>query len=58
LIGRRIGNDVVQTGYFGDRPAKWVFTDVTADSFTWQGFVLGDDGETWNLQTEFKLRRD
>jgi len=58
LIGRRIGDDVVQTGYFGDRPSKWAFTDVTPNSFTWRGYVLDDDGETWSLQTEFKLRRD
>jgi hypothetical protein len=58
LIGRRIGDDVVQTGYFGDRPVKWVFTDVTENAFTWHGYSLDDDGVTWRLQTEFKLRRD
>lgn len=58
LIGRRIGDDIIQTGYAGDRPLKWIFTDVTADSFTWKGYVLEDDGVTWHLQTEFKLRRD
>lgn len=57
LIGRRVGNDVVQTGYFGDRPAKWTFTDVTPESFTWRGYVLEPDGLTWQLQTEFRLRR-
>ena len=57
LIGRRVGDDVVQTGYFGDRPAKWIFTDVKADSFTWRGYVLEDDGVSWRLQTEFRLRR-
>jgi hypothetical protein len=58
LIGRRVGDDVVQTGYFGDRPAKWIFTDVTPTSFTWHGYSLEADGVTWRLQTEFKLRRD
>lgn len=57
LVGRRAGDDVVQTGYFGDRPAKWIFTDVTPESFTWRGYVLERDGVTWLLQTEFKLRR-
>lgn len=57
LIGRRVGDDVVQTGYFGDRPAKWIFTDVRPDSFTWRGYVLEADGTTWRLQTEFLLRR-
>lgn len=57
LIGRRVGDDVVQTGYFGDRPAKWIFTNVTADAFTWRGYLLDADGITWRLGTEFKLRR-
>jgi hypothetical protein len=57
LIGRRVGDDVVQMGYFGDRPGKWVFTDVTPDAFTWRGYLLEDDGTTWRLETEFKLRR-
>lgn len=57
LVGRRVGDDVVQTGYFADRPAKWIFTDVTPDSFTWRGYVLEHDGVTWHLQTEFILRR-
>lgn len=57
LIGRRVGDDVVQTGYFGDRPGKWVFTQVTPDSFTWYGYVLDRDGVTWERQTEFRLRR-
>jgi hypothetical protein len=58
LIGRRVGDDVVQTGYFGDRPGKWIFTEVTASSFTWRGYLLEADGVTWSLRTEFKLRRD
>lgn len=57
LIGRRVGDDIIQTGYFNDRPAKWIFTDVTATSFTWQGYLLDPDGVTWRLGTEFKLRR-
>lgn len=57
LIGRRVGDDVVQTGYFADRPAKWIFTDVTPGSFSWRGYVLEPDGVTWQLQTEFRLRR-
>lgn len=58
LIGRRIGDDVVQTGYFGDRPAKWIFMDIEPDSFTWRGYVLEDDGVTWHLLMEFRMRRD
>jgi hypothetical protein len=57
LVGRRVGDDIVQTGYWNDAPIKWVFTRITHDSFTWQGFTLEADGVTWRLETEFQLRR-
>jgi hypothetical protein len=57
LVGRRVGDDIVQTGYFDDAPIKWVFTRITRDTFTWQGFALEPDGVSWRLDTEFQLRR-
>jgi hypothetical protein len=57
LIGRRIGDDIIQLGTYKDAPVKWTFTHITPRSFTWQGLVLEADGVTWRRQTEFKLRR-
>jgi hypothetical protein len=57
LIGRRVGDDIVQFCFWEDRPEKWVFSEITARSFRWRAFLLGDDGVTWRVDTEFHLRR-
>jgi hypothetical protein len=58
LIGKRIGDEIVQTGARSDgAPARWRFTDITPDSFRWIGDVLLPDGETWKLEAEFLVKR-
>jgi hypothetical protein len=58
LIGRRVGNDLVQVGRHADgTPIRWMFRDLTPDSFRWTGEVLAPDGQTWNLEAEFHARR-
>ena len=57
LIGRRMGDDIVQFCRGADRPEKWIFSRITARSFLWQAFLLGNDGVTWTLGTEFQLHR-
>lgn len=58
LVGRRVGNDIIQIGTHEDgRPIRWNFTEVTQDSFRWTGEVLNPDGKTWRLEAEFHGRR-
>ena len=57
LVGRRVGDQIVQTGYWDDRPQRWRFLDISARSFRWQAHRLSDDGESWHLVTEFTLSR-
>ena len=58
LIGRRIGDDIVQIGSHGDGShIRWRFLDVTPDSFRWVGDVLEADGETWKREAEFHAKR-
>jgi hypothetical protein len=58
LIGRRSGTDVVQVGTHGNgTPIRWLFTDITRDSFHWIGEALEPDGKTWKLEGEFRGRR-
>lgn len=57
LIGRRVGDDIVQIGAYGDTAIKWVFSEITSNSFVWTGYWLGADGETWNQGAEFRVRR-
>jgi len=54
LIGRWSGKDVVQVGtHANGTPIRWIFTEITRDSFRWTGEVLEVDGKTWKVEGEF-----
>ena len=58
LIGRRSGQDIVQVGTHADgTPIRWIFTEITPDSFRWTGEALQPDGKTWKLEDEFRAKR-
>ena len=58
LIGRRIGDDVIQIGEHADGThTRWRFLDLTRGSFRWVGDALEPDGNTWKLEAEFHARR-
>jgi len=58
LVGRWAGRDVVQIGTHSDgTPIRWIFTNITPDSFRWVGEALNPDGSTWKLETEFRAKR-
>jgi hypothetical protein len=58
LIGRPSGKDIVQVGtHANGTPIRWIFTDITPDSFRWVGEALEADGKTWKLEAEFRARR-
>jgi hypothetical protein len=58
LIARWQGKDIVQLGTHPDgTPIRWIFSEITADSFRWTGESLQADGKTWNLEGEFYGRR-
>src|SRR5262245_27924289 len=58
LLGRRSGKDIVQVGAHPDgTPIRWIFSEITADSFRWTGESLNLDGKTWKLEGDFRARR-
>jgi hypothetical protein len=59
LVGRWHGKDVVQIGSRdgGATPIRWIFSEITRDSFRWTGESLGPDGHTWKLEGEFLAKR-
>ena len=59
LVGRPGENgDIVQEGVRPDgRAIRWVFTELTADSFRWLGHVSDDGGGSWRLEQEMLARR-
>jgi hypothetical protein len=57
LVGRREGDRIVQLGEDRDGLNRWIFQEITADSFRWTGELSADGGKTWRLAAEFALRR-
>jgi hypothetical protein len=58
LIGRRSGRDIVQLGHHADgTPIRWIFSEITPDSFRWTGEALDADGRSWKLQGDFRAAR-
>lgn len=58
MVGRQVGADIVQE--YRDEEGtlwQWRFTGITADAFLWQAHESADDGATWQLRNEFRLRR-
>jgi hypothetical protein len=57
-IGRRNGKDIGANRCALQRdPTRWRFTEITSDSFHWLGDALQPDGQTWQLEAEFRARR-
>jgi hypothetical protein len=59
-IGRARGNDIVQEGKTEDGATlRWSFTEITPDSFRWQGERSNrkSDLSEWQLQADFRARR-
>jgi hypothetical protein len=58
LVGRWSGKDVVQIGALADgTPIRWIFSEITRDSFRWTGESLQPDGVAWKLEGEFLATR-
>jgi hypothetical protein len=57
LVGRRVGDDIVQIGTRGGQPLRWTFSQIRERSFRWEGHVLASDGVTWRLEVDMQLQR-
>jgi|SRR5579872_5713725 len=58
FIGRQVGKEIVLEGKTVDGfPAKWIFSEITPNSFLWHSEETRDDGKTWTLREEMKIRR-
>jgi len=57
MIGRKVGNDIVQEYRKEELLTHWIFTDITTDSFHWMWKESMDDGKNWQVQAEFFLHR-
>lgn len=57
-FGHWAGADILQSGTRADgTQTRWMFTEITADSFHWRGEALYPNRTEWILEGEFLARR-
>ena len=58
FIARKVKDEIVLEGKTPDGyPEKWIFSDITPDSFRWRSVETHDAGKTWTLTEEMQIRR-
>jgi hypothetical protein len=56
--GGREGDRIVLHGRDTDGlPIRWTFSEMTQDSFHWQGEKSHDGGKTWNVEEDHHMKR-
>jgi hypothetical protein len=58
FLARSVGDEIVLEGSFEEGVlTRWIFSEITPDSFSWRAVDSKDDGESWSLLQEMKARR-
>ena len=56
--GGREGDRIVLRGTDSDGlPIRWIFSEIAAESFHWQGQKSRDGGKTWQVEEDHHMRR-
>jgi uncharacterized protein (DUF2249 family) len=57
LTARAVNDGILLEGPDVDgSPLRWTFTDITPETFHWQGHIQDADG-TWRLEQDMRARR-
>ncbi len=58
FTARRVNDEVVLEGRHPDGHAeRWIFSEIRPESFRWHSDESWDDGKTWKLTNEMRIRR-
>jgi hypothetical protein len=58
FVARKVGDEIVLEGRDAEgAPMRWIFSEITAQSFRWRRVVSEDGGETWRVHNEMRVRR-
>jgi hypothetical protein len=58
FIARKINDEIVLEGKTAEGyPEKWIFSQITPQSFRWHSEETHDDGKTWQLTEEMQIRK-
>ena len=58
FVARKVGDEIVLEGHDPEgSPMRWIFSEITEESFRWRRVVSADGGKTWRLHKEMRVRR-
>ncbi len=58
MIGQQVRDEIVIEGKnIEGYLVRWIFSDITQESFRWRGEKSHDDGKTWTIRQEMRMRR-
>ena len=58
LLARPVGDEIWLEGSSPeDKPIRWVFSEITDESFRWRGHESSDEAGTWFMEEEIVARR-
>lgn len=58
FVARKVGDEIVLEGHDPEGSMmRWIFSEITEQSFRWRRVVSPDGGKTWRLHKEMSVRR-
>lgn len=54
---QKAGEEIILEGEEDGLPVRWIFSDIEGDSFRWRAVASRDEGASWELMQEMRLRR-
>ena len=58
FIARKVNDEIVLESKTAEGyPEKWIFSEITSNSFRWHAEETHDNGKTWILTEEMQIRR-
>ncbi len=57
FIARQIDDDMVLERAEGGETTRWIFTDITPNSFRWMNIISPDAGRSWTMRQEMRAVR-
>jgi hypothetical protein len=57
FLARQVGKEIVLEGRTEVYQVKWIFSEITPDSFRWRFEETRDNGKTWTLKEDMQIRR-
>ncbi len=59
FVARPVGDEIILEGKTVDNkhPERWIFSEITDDSFHWRAVESRDDGKTWQMTQNIWARR-